>query len=108
MAPAPAGGTVAGAVLHTVLPQPAVSDSVRDRLARLVVSAAPWGRWEIEHMHAPLLCALGILEAPDAEYARAARRRFADPAETQERALALIDALDREAREERYELRRRR
>jgi hypothetical protein len=49
---------------------------------------------------------LGILDAPDVGYANAARRRFADPSETKERALALIDELDREARAERYKQRR--
>jgi len=57
-------------------------------------------------MHAPLLCALGILDATDVAYAHAARRRFADPSETRKRTLALIDELDREIRAERYEQRR--
>jgi hypothetical protein len=52
------------------------------------------------------LCAVGILDAPDVGYANAARRRFADPLETRERALALIAELDRELAAERYDQRR--
>jgi hypothetical protein len=49
---------------------------------------------------------LGIVDAPDAAYANAARRRFADPSEIRARALALIDELDRETRATRHEPRR--
>ncbi len=91
--------------METVVSSCALSAPDRDRLARLLVLLAPPQRWAVEHRHAPLLCALGIREAPDVDYAQAARRRFADPSETRTRALALIDELDREARAERYEQR---
>jgi hypothetical protein len=85
----------------------AVSASDRERLARLLALMRPGGRWAVEHRHAPLLCALGIIDAPDVGYAVAARRRFADPSEIRMRALALIQELDREIRAERYQQRRR-
>lgn len=71
----------------------------------LALVAAP-RRWALEHRHAPLLCALGIIDAPDVGYADAARRRFADPSKARKRTLALIDELDRETRAERYDQRR--
>jgi hypothetical protein len=92
--------------MEIVVADSALSASERDRLARLLALVPPTRRWAVEHRHAPLLCALGILDARDAGYAHAARRRFADPSETRERALALIDELDREARAEHYEQRR--
>ena len=75
-----------------------LSVSERDRLVRLLALLPPSHRWAFEHMHAPLLCAIGILDPPDEGYARAARRRFADPSETRERVLALLVELDRETR----------
>jgi hypothetical protein len=88
-------------------PSPAVSALERERLAGLL-AALPDGRhWAVAHMHGPLLCALGLLRAPDAGYARAAQRRFDNLAETRSRALALLVELDRDARDERYERRRR-
>jgi hypothetical protein len=76
----------------------AVSVSERDRLVRLLALMPPRHRWAFEHRHTPLLCALGVLDPPDEAYARAARRRFADPSRTRKRALALLVELDREAR----------
>jgi len=78
--------------------------SDRDRLATLLASAPASRRWAVEHRNAPLLCALGILDAPDVDYAHAAQRRFADPSKARGRALALIEELDRDDRVERYEL----
>ena len=75
-----------------------LSVSERDRLVRLLALVPPPHRWAFEHMHAPLLCAIGILDSPDEGYARAARRRFADPPEARERVLALLVELDRETR----------
>ena len=92
--------------MESVVPDCALSATDRDRLTRLLALVPPPRRWAVEHRHSPLLCALGILDAPDVGYANAARRRFADPSETKERALALIDELDREARAERYKQRR--
>ena len=92
--------------MERVVASDVVRTSDRDRLTRLLAMAPPARRWAVEHRNAPLLCALGITEAPDVAYARAARRRFADPSETLERALALIDELDREMRAERYAQRR--
>jgi len=92
--------------METVVPNCALSATDRDRLTRLLALVPPPHRWAVEHRHSPLLCALGILDAPDVGYANAARRRFADPSETKKRALALIDELDREARAERYKQRR--
>jgi hypothetical protein len=92
--------------MEIVVANSTLSTSDLDRLARLLALAPPTRRWAVEHRHAPLLCALGILDARDVGYAHAARRRFADPSEIRERALALIDELDREARAERYEQRR--
>ena len=91
--------------METVVTNCALSTSDRDQLARLLAVVPPARRWAVEHRHAPLLCALGILEAPDVGYAHAALRRFADTSETRERALALIDELDRETRAERYKQR---
>jgi hypothetical protein len=80
-----------------------VSASDRDHLTHLLALVEGSRRWALEHRHAPLLCALGIIDAPDADYAEAAHRRFADPSETRRRALALIDELTRERREQRHE-----
>ena len=80
------------------IPSCVLSDSERDRLARLLALVAPPHRWAFEHRHAPLLCALGVLDPPDEGYARAARRRFADPAETRDRTLALLVELRGETR----------
>src|SRR4051812_36039503 len=84
--------------MEAVVPNCALSATDRDRLARLLAVVPPTRRWAVEHRHSPLLCALGILDAPDVGYANAARRRFTDLSNTKERALALIDELDREAR----------
>ena len=83
---------------ETFVPSCVLSVSERDRLVRLLALVPPPHRWAFEHRHTPLLCAIGILDPPDEDYARAARRRFADPCETRERALALLTELDREAR----------
>ena len=91
--------------METVVTNCALSTSDRDQLVRLLALVPPARRWAVEHRHAPLLCALGILHAPDVGYAHAAQRRFADPSETRQRALALIDELDRETRAERYKQR---
>jgi hypothetical protein len=80
------------------IPSCVLSDSERDRLARLLALVPPPHRWAFEHRHAPLLCALGVLDPPDEGYARAARRRFADPAETRDRTLAFLIDLQRETR----------
>ena len=82
--------------METVVPDCALSTSDRDRLAHLLALVSATRRWAVEHRHAPLLCALRVLDAPDVGYAHASRRRFADPSETRERALALIDELARE------------
>lgn len=84
-------------------PSPALSALERERLAALLAVTSPGRWWAVAHMHGPLLCALGLLSAPDAAYARAAQRRFGDPAHTRRRALALLDELDRDIRDERYE-----
>jgi hypothetical protein len=75
-----------------------LSDAERERLARLLALLPPGHRWALEHRQAPLLYALGIVDAPDDSYLRAARRRFSDPSETRKRALALLVELDRESR----------
>jgi hypothetical protein len=75
-----------------------LSVSERERLVRLLAVVSPPHRWAFEHRHMPLMCAIGILDPPDEDYARAARRRFADPSETRDRALALLIELDRETR----------
>jgi hypothetical protein len=92
--------------METVVSNLALPATDRDRLTRLLASVPPSRRWAVEHRHSPLLCALGILDAPDVCYANAAYRRFADPSQAKERALALIHELDREARAERYEQQR--
>ena len=83
---------------ETVVTSCVLSVSERDRLVRLLALVPPPHRWAFEHRHAPLLCAIGILDPPDEGYARAARRRFADPSEVRERVLALLVELDRETR----------
>ena len=83
---------------ETVVPSCVLSPSERDRLVRLLALVPLRHRWAFEHRHMPLLCAIGILDPPDEGYARAARRRFADPSETRARALALLIELDRETR----------
>jgi ribonuclease HII len=96
----------AAPIMETVAPSRALSTPDRDRLARLLAFVPASRRWAVEHRHAPLLCALGIIDAPDMAYARAAQRRFADPSETRKRALALMEELDRERRAELYEQQR--
>lgn len=83
-----------------------ISRHERDRLAGLLASLPPASGWAVRHRHGPLLCALGLIDAPDAAYAHAAHRRFSDPSQTRRRALALLDELDRDARSERYARRR--
>lgn len=92
--------------METVVRSSPLGASDLDRLANLLTSAPASRRWAVEHRNAPLLCALGILEAPDAGYAHAAHRRFSDPSETRRRALALIEELDNDSRVARYEQRR--
>jgi hypothetical protein len=88
-------------------PSPALSALERTRLADLL-AVMPSGRWwAVAHMHGPLLCALGLLSTADPAYERAAQRHFRDPADTRRRALTLLDEFERDARDERYELRRR-
>jgi hypothetical protein len=86
---------------------PALSAPERERLAALLAEMPEGRRWAVAHMHGPLLCAIGLLGVPDSGYARAVQRRFTDPSDVRRRALALADELDRDAREERYDLRRR-
>jgi hypothetical protein len=88
-------------------PRSALSALEHDRLADLLATLPDRRRWTVAHRQGPLLCALGLLDAPDPAYARAAQRRFDDPVDTRRRALALLAELDRDAREERYEHRRR-
>ena len=83
---------------ETVVTSRVLSASERDRLVRLLALVPPPHRWAFEHRHAPLLCAIGILDPPDEGYARAAGRRFADPSEARERVLALLVELERETR----------
>jgi len=86
---------------------PALSALERTRLAE-VLAVIPAGRWwAVAHMHGPLLCALGLLRTTDPAYERAAQRHFRNPADTRRRALALLDELERDARDVSYELRRR-
>ena len=84
-------------------PSAVLSSLERTRLADRL-AGIPAGRlWAVAHRHGPLLCALGLLGSPDPAYTRAALRHFHDPGETRRRALALLDELDREAHDERYE-----
>ena len=87
--------------METFVPTAALTASERDQLARLLQAAPAGRRWWVEHRHGPLLCALGLIDAPDTGYAHSARRRFADAPEMRRRALALIDELDRDGRVER-------
>ena len=79
----------------------ALSASELDRLVELLGVLPAGRRWAVVHMHGPLLCALGLVGAPDPGYQRAALRRFNDPIDARRRALALLDELDRDARAER-------
>ena len=76
----------------------ALSPAERERLVRLLAGLPDARRWALAHIHAPLLCVLGLAVPRDAGYARAARRHLADPAETRRRALALLDQLECERR----------
>lgn len=87
--------------METLAPTAALTAFERDRLVRLLQAVPAPRRWAVEHRHGPLLCALGLVDPPDAGYAHAARRRFADGAETRRRALALIDELARDGRMDR-------
>jgi len=91
--------------MGTLDPTSALTMQEYDRLADLLAALPAGQGWAVRHMHSPLLCALGLLDPPDAAYAHAAERRFADPAHTRRRALALLEQLDRDARIERYEQR---
>ena len=93
--------------METLSPNSVLSALERDRLAGLLASLPDTRRWAVGHMHAPLLCALRLVNPADAGYAHAAQRRFLDVADARRRALALLDELDREACSERYEQRRR-
>jgi hypothetical protein len=93
--------------MDTSAAAPVLSTFERERLAALLAGLPDPRRWAVTHRHAPLLCALGLADAPDPGYAHAAQRRLSDPAESRRRALALLDELDRDARSERYEQRRR-
>jgi len=81
--------------MQTILAGNPLTPFERDRLAGLLAALPPSRRWSVSHMHAPLLCAVGVLSAPDAAYEHAAHRRFADPEEFRRRALALLAELDR-------------
>lgn len=91
--------------MDTLVPTSALSTHEHERLAGLLAALPAGTGWAVRHMHSPLLCALGLIDPPDAAYARAAERRFAGPAHTRRRALALLEQLDRDARFERYEQR---
>jgi hypothetical protein len=93
--------------MDTFITSSALSSPERDRLAGLLAAMPAPGRWAVGHMYGPLLCALGLVTPPDAAYAQAAQRRFADSAETRRRALTLLEQLERDARNARYEQRRR-
>jgi hypothetical protein len=93
--------------MNTLAAKAVLSTPERERLVALLARLQNPRRWAVTHRNAPLLCALRLLDAPDAAYAQAAQRRFTDPAEIRRRALALLEELDREARSERYEQRRR-
>jgi hypothetical protein len=93
--------------MNTLAARSVLSTLEHEHLAALLAGLQNPRRWAVTHRNAPLLCALRLLEAPDPAYAEAAERRFADPAEIRRRALALLEELDHEARNERYEQRRR-
>jgi len=89
-------------VAHTTV----LSTQEHDRLAALLAGLPTAEAWAVRHMHGALLCTLGLLDPPDAAYARAADRWFADAAHTRRRALALLAQLDRDVRLQRFEKRR--
>ena len=91
---------------HATSPGPPLSALEHERLVSMLAGMPESRRWQIAHMHAPLLCALG-LGVSDSGYARAVERRFNDPADVRRRALALVEELDRDTRRERYVARRR-
>jgi hypothetical protein len=84
--------------MEALPPTSVLSPAERDRLTGLLAAVPASRRWAVTHMHAPLLCALGLASAPDPSYARAAHRFFADPEKARRRALALLDELDRDHR----------
>jgi hypothetical protein len=86
----------------------ALSVEERDRLAARLAGLPSAEAWSTRHMHGALLCVLGLVDPPDAAYARAADRRFADLVATRRRALALLEELDSSARAQQYERRHRR
>jgi hypothetical protein len=92
--------------MSTFVPTTALSLDERDRLASLLAGLPAGERWWIEHMQGALLCTLGLLDPPDAAYARAADRRFPDPGDARRRALALLAQLDREVRVQQHTKRR--
>jgi hypothetical protein len=91
--------------MSTFLAPSALSAHEHDQLARLVAGLPAAEAWSVRHMHGALLCVLGLLDPPDAAYARAAARRFADVELTRRRALALLEQLDLDGRAARYERR---
>jgi hypothetical protein len=94
--------------MSTLVPTGPLSPQEHDRLAALLAGLPAAEAWWMRHMHGALLCALGLIDPPDAAYARAAVRRFSDVELTRRRALALLEQLDRDVRAERYEQRRHR
>jgi hypothetical protein len=86
----------------------ALSTHEHDRLAHLLAALPAGEAWAVRHRHGPLLCALRLIDPPDAAYARAADCRFADPNHARSRALELLEQLERADRNERYEQRHRR
>lgn len=82
--------------MKALIPVSVLSAAELDRLVRLLRALPAHHRWAVEHRHGPLLCALSVIEAPDAGYAHAAGRRFSDAAELRQRALALLDELTRD------------
>jgi hypothetical protein len=90
----------------STFPSPsALSAREHDRLRRLVAGLPAAELWSVRHMHGALLCVLGLLDPPDAAYARAAARRFTDVELTRRRALGLLEQLDRDVRAARDERR---
>jgi hypothetical protein len=76
----------------------ALSALEHQRLAALLDAMPPTRRWEVGHMHGPLLCSLGLVEPPDDAYADAAHRLLGDPVIKRRRALSLLKELERQAR----------
>jgi hypothetical protein len=92
--------------MSTFVHTSALSVDEHDRLASLLAGLPAGERWWVEHMQGALLCTLGLLDPPDAAYARAADRRFTDPVDARRRALALLAQLDRDLRLQQHAKRR--